>query len=191
MKNKFTYYIIIYLIVTLLPLFICVDTELAQTLAIILTGVIICYYTWETQKLRKETQSQTDLQIQPLPVIIIEGIKYKLKNIGNGTAIRINIEDIELSDIKLSSDTPSIKYRMRFISDLQIVESNDPIELNFEILQNGIYIPNELAKWHDPKNTDKKFFIKMTFNDIRGKKYRIIETIEKKKLIDLKIESVN
>ena len=84
--------LVIYLSVTLY-FFLCnpfFDT--AQTIAIILTGVVIIFYTYETFKLRKVSQRQTELLIRPFISIYKLGVDIGLQNIGRGSALNINIE---------------------------------------------------------------------------------------------------
>jgi len=69
-----------------------------QTIILLETGIVLLWYTWETHKLRKEAQRQTEAQQRPF--VILEPtqrthsgdlIGLRLKNIGNGAAINIGV----------------------------------------------------------------------------------------------------
>jgi hypothetical protein len=71
-----------------------------QTAGLIVTGVILIWYTWETRQLGLEARRQTELQIKPFVVLDVQNASddgtFVLKNIGNGAAINVGIKDIEV-----------------------------------------------------------------------------------------------
>lgn len=71
-----------------------------QTIAVLLTGAAIIWYTWETKRLREETQRQTEFQIRPFviiePSIDAKSIGFKVINAGNGPAMNIRIQDVQI-----------------------------------------------------------------------------------------------
>lgn len=78
-----------------------------QAIVLLITAFIVAYYTYETKQLRVETQKQTDLMIRPF-VVLYYGTTYrvlnnlsigepevKIKNVGNGAAVNVRVEDVE------------------------------------------------------------------------------------------------
>lgn len=63
------------------------------------TALAIIYYTSETEKLRKETVRQTELSICPcLAVYSVDNSSFKIRNVGNGSAINIKFEPLAYDD---------------------------------------------------------------------------------------------
>jgi hypothetical protein len=61
------------------------------------TGAIILWYTVETHAMRRETTRQTELAVKPAVLARIEDNPHALilRNIGNGPALYVMVEDIE------------------------------------------------------------------------------------------------
>src|SRR5918995_5586822 len=78
------------------------DTLLIGWLTLIvlfLTGVVLCFYTVETYRLRKEAQLQTELQNRPFVSLILDEHRiFGLVNVGKGVATSVTIADVDLTD---------------------------------------------------------------------------------------------
>src|SRR6266849_3490200 len=69
-----------------------------QVLILFGTASVIGWYTIETYKLRREAQTQTELQLRP--VVIFEpgeGNDFCVRNIGNNTALNVKVGTVVLS----------------------------------------------------------------------------------------------
>ncbi len=63
-----------------------------------LTALVIVAYTRETYKLRQEAQTQTELQLRPFVIFEPgEGKDFSVRNIGNNTALNVQVETFALS----------------------------------------------------------------------------------------------
>jgi hypothetical protein len=86
---------------------------------LLVTLFVVAWYAWETKKLKEETIRQTQLSQRPL--VVMEWIdnpgNYVVKNIGNGVALGIIVEDIDLIE------EPSLGYEFRTIDLLSPNES--------------------------------------------------------------------
>ena len=71
-----------------------VDWTEKQTWAVILTGVVLIWYTWETMLLRRIAFVQRELQLRPFIVFRREANQYLAENIGNAAALNIRVENI-------------------------------------------------------------------------------------------------
>jgi hypothetical protein len=67
--------------------------------ALVVTALIIAYYTRETHKLRVEAQRQTELQIRPFLSLVYDQATrgLLLYNFGQGVARNIRVHDVRLS----------------------------------------------------------------------------------------------
>lgn len=73
-----------------------------QSFLLFITFLAICFYTWETLKLRKINENQLHLQRQPLLILEVRdegqhGNSFQLKNIGEGVALKIEVLTNELT----------------------------------------------------------------------------------------------
>jgi len=80
---------------------------LSQTIQIVnvfligATVVLLFFYTKQTYLLRKATVAQNELMLRPSIIALSGNNGIRLKNIGNGSAINIYIEEIEVSGISI------------------------------------------------------------------------------------------
>jgi hypothetical protein len=69
-----------------------------QVLILFGTAGVIGWYTIETYKLRREAQTQTELQLRPFVIFEPgEGKDFCVRNIGNNTALNVQVETFALS----------------------------------------------------------------------------------------------
>jgi hypothetical protein len=105
MKNKLLILLAIYGFLMLIGWFCINDSTKLQTWAIIVSGFILIWYSWETRLLRVIASDQKDQQIQPLIIYENRRAGHYIKNIGNGVALNVRInrvliggsEDIEVT----------------------------------------------------------------------------------------------
>ncbi len=66
-----------------------------------LTGLILIWYTVETHAMRRETTRQAEIAVRPAVLAHIEDNPYTLilRNIGNGPALYVKLEDIEFETV--------------------------------------------------------------------------------------------
>ena len=62
------------------------------------TIAAILWYSWETHKMKKEMIHQTELSIRPQLISYLDekGEYFFIKNVGNGTAINVIVDDLYL-----------------------------------------------------------------------------------------------
>jgi hypothetical protein len=62
------------------------------------TAVVIGIYTIETSRLRREAQTQTELQLRPFVIFEpAEGNDFRVRNIGNNTALNVRVAPFRLA----------------------------------------------------------------------------------------------
>ena len=95
--NKFMKVGSIYFAAILILSLLIRDWLAAQTIAVVLTGLVLIWYTIETQLLRKESQKQTEIQIRPFVIVERKDRKIFLKNIGQGPALNVSVRPVQIS----------------------------------------------------------------------------------------------
>lgn len=91
------------------------DWTAIQTWAVILTGVVLIWYTWETMLLRQVAFLQREVQLRPFVVFRKEGERYVVENIGNGVALMVRIDGVTMEE-------PPTKLEIRFPNSLSLLK---------------------------------------------------------------------
>jgi len=97
--KKLLYTLIGYFLLLIIAFFAgsgCDQWNYLSTIAIILTGAILIWYTWETNLLRMEAHRQNEIQLRPFVLLVPEQEQFQLRNIGNGTALNVSIQDVQI-----------------------------------------------------------------------------------------------
>ncbi len=68
-----------------------------QTWAMILTGVVVLWYTWETAQLRLAASAQRELQIRPFVVVERESGHFRVRNLGHAPALNVKVGDVVIN----------------------------------------------------------------------------------------------
>jgi hypothetical protein len=136
---------------------------------IFVTGGVIFWYTKETQKLREETQKQTELQLRPYVVLdIMTNADYGseifvLSNIGKGIALNIEIIEPNLVFSKPDKGVREIKSMPAALGE----------DKKAYVLEGGSWLRNEdivkfeiVVKYRN--QIKQEFKTKTCFNCIRG-----------------------
>lgn len=169
--------IIVILLLLLIPATVTfkrgIDWPFLNCYFLVLTLIAICWYSNETYLIRKTTVEQKELQIQPLLIIDFmeqEGRKgLYLKNIGNGVAMNISIEDRTLKvknyEFILTSKNMNSLGKGAFmllktsinIDNKKILDDSFPWEANL-----------------DPQFANSNYEFKITYENIQHIKYSTI-----------------
>lgn len=72
------------------------DWTARQTWAVILTGLVIIWYTWETMQLRRGTFAQRELKLRPFVVLEPREKGFCMRNFGHGVALNVRVEDVTI-----------------------------------------------------------------------------------------------
>src|SRR5438876_1189628 len=88
-----------------------------QTIAVVVTGLSLIWYTWETKLLREiatrqlgATIAQVEAQIRPFVIIDRAYHPFTIRNIGLGPALNVRVHDV---DIDLDHKT-GLRFRPQF-----------------------------------------------------------------------------
>ncbi|MBI4722661.1 MAG: hypothetical protein HY769_06665 [Candidatus Stahlbacteria bacterium] len=142
-----------------------------NTGTVIVTAGIILWYTIETYRLRRQSVLQTEIQIRPLLIIILKE-DFTIKNIGNGIALNVEIEDIVIDmnephkfsfdKINAISQNEEIGLpRVRVFKDDQKVPADSFQLLPFVV---GLY----------PRYASRNYEFRLRYENINGEKYQSI-----------------
>jgi hypothetical protein len=117
--------------------------DLMQTIVVFWTGVILIWYTWETWGLRKESQKNNELQLRPFVVAEfhiktpMDPVDVILRNVGNGTAINVNINNIEFSYEHELFGGKNGNSSINFKGPLPVLSKEQKTSVDYECIVNG------------------------------------------------------
>ena len=146
------------------------DWTARQTWAVILTGIVLIWYTWETMLLRRLAFLQREVQLRPFVVFRKEGERYVVENIGNGAALGVRIDSVTM-------EVPSTKLEIRFPNSLSLLKPGAVAYVEVKVLVNGNESDPMFAAHLDPQYAIQDVDVHIHFSNIEGKQYSLVEVV--------------
>jgi hypothetical protein len=142
------------------------------------TGFILIWYAWETFRLRVEAQKQTELSLRPCVIAIPRRADshWELKNIGNGTALDISIEDVHISKHEIPGN-PAWRPVLSFPSKIPFLQKDKSVYIIPKVLINGSEMDTVWSAHFKPESAVYESKIRIIFHNIYMNKYTLTETI--------------
>lgn len=134
------------------------DWTARQTWAVVLTGLAIIWYTWETTLLRRATVAQRELQLRPF--VVLEPKKeggFWAHNIGYGPALNIGVDDVTIS--------PTEDIVVRFPAKIYMLEAGKSAHVAAESFKRGKPAGNFFLSSLDPQYTNTDLRLRVTFQN--------------------------
>lgn len=156
------------------------DWTARQTWVVILTGVVVIWYTWETRKLRAVATHQIAMQIRPLVLADprVHDNSVTVNNIGHGPALNVRMTEVELermpSPLQAGEEWP---LTLRFDGSVPILKTGDEARFAIEVYLAGERFADIYAATIDPRYTDQTVILTIKYEDIDLKHYTIRQTI--------------
>lgn len=141
-----------------------------QTWAVILTGVVLIWYTWETMLLRRIAFVQRELQLRPFIVFRREANQYLAENIGNAAALNIRFENIAF-------EAPGTKLEILFPRTLPLLKPGASLEVPIEVKINGQTSDPAFAAHLDPTYAIEDVEVHIHFSNLEGESYSLVEVV--------------
>lgn len=166
---------------------ICIsDSTKLQTWAIIISGFMLIWYSWETRLLRVIASDQKDQQIQPLVVYENKNAGHYIKNIGSGVALNISIDKIMIGS---SQDTWII-----FPKPTLVLSPDQESQIDGDFFLKG----NKLSDINGTAHLNTGFAVQTStlvirYQNIQGRKYLTKQKISqgKTQILETKLDSDN
>lgn len=154
------------------------NLNITQTLAVILTGIVIIWYTIETKELRAQAQKQTEIQQRPFVILKIEQGNFILQNIGMGPALNVEVKPVQVN----AEHEVIIRFK-ELHSTLVVGES---VQLAAESFKKGKSAGDFFLAHLDPEYANRNLNIVIEYQNVELNKYITKERVsaQKKKIID-------
>ncbi len=139
------------------------------------TGLVVLAYTIEAYRMRLELARQNEMAIQPLVIATIEDREVQrvaigtenflvLRNIGRGTALFIEIKDVEFAELE------GQRYVMKF-SRIDYIEPGSDHITHPDIFRGNEQTASSAYVSHlDPRYAIQNLTVVITYEDINGQK---------------------
>lgn len=157
---------------------------LIQTIAVILTGFILIWYTWETAQLGKETRDQTETQLRPFVVLKPTQDGFEISNIGNGPAINVHVCDVQIDQVE--------DIIIRFPQHVLTLPPGVSVPIPAESFHGGESTGDFFFAHLDNNYANRRLLIKMEFQNINLRSYSIEQVIVPRdwEILDVRIAGV-
>ena len=140
-----------------------------QTWAIILTGIVIILYTWETMELRRVAHLQRELQLRPFVVLEPQATDFSISNVGHGAAVNIRVSDVIIDE--------SLGISVRFPSSIPVLRAGEACSIRAESLKHGKIAGDFFLAHIDPKYASLELKVVLEFQNIEMKTYAVTQTV--------------
>lgn len=154
-----------------------------QTIILGFTMLAAIVYAYFTLRILNNSVEQSREKIMPLPVVYARGNGlsgenkriFRIRNIGNGTALNIQIEPffLKVLDQKRTKLLKKYKYVIK-VKDPNILIKNEERDLVAETFINGDRSKSEgdlLFPYLHPEYATKKIPLAVYYEDVKGNKY--------------------
>jgi len=145
------------------------DWTARQTWAILLTGIVVLWYTWETMQLRFAAHAQRETQIRPYVILTQEPGNVSVLNVGNGAALHVHIDTVIIDEQE--------KIEIRFPKKIAILRPGESNPLELKSYKNGADAGDFFTAHLDPIYAALTLNTTVSFDNVELKKYSVTQEI--------------
>jgi hypothetical protein len=141
---------------------------------------VVGFYIYETHKLRREAQTQTELQLRPFVIFApTEGKEFCVRNIGNNTALNVKVGTFSLSSPPLVMAAFPRPVAFLHTGESQFLQARTTTvggetvnnDVQFDILRpRGEFLA-------EPEATPFRPTITIEFENVNGRRYFVQESL--------------
>jgi hypothetical protein len=160
----------------------CTDWTARQTYAVVLTGLAIIWYTWETKLLRHATLAQRELQLRPLVVLELkkEG-GFWAHNVGYGPALNVSVDEVTIDQTE--------EVVVRFPAAICILEAGKSAHVVAESFKKGKPADDFFLAHLDPQYANRDLRLRVTFQNAEMRPYSVTESVRPQVLSVVEVSS--
>lgn len=166
-------FIFLYIVLISITWYVTKEWISIQTIAIILTGIIVIWYTVETKMLRFETQRQTEVSLRPFIVFEILNDHFSLRNLGTAPALNVKIRPVQVD--------ANESIIIQFPDLIPSIMPGKSVEVRAESFKKGKSAGDFFLAHIDPSYANRTLTIKIDYQNIELHKYTTKEKISPKK----------
>ena len=151
------------------------DWTARQTWAIVLTGLILIWYTWETMQLRYAAHAQRETQIRPYVMLKPTTGNISVLNVGNGVALHVRVDTVVVSE--------EHKIEIRFPNAIPVLRPGESSSLDARSYKNGKDAGDFFTAHIDPKYAALELNVTVRFENVELKSYSITQNVSPRSIV--------
>lgn len=151
------------------------DWTARQTAAVVLTGAVVIWYTWETMLLREVAMAQREQQLRPFVVFSGNAHGHSVENVGATPALGVTIKPV-------SFRAPSLGLDISFPTPIALLRPGQSLPIETKVVVNGHDVETIFAARLDPNYAVEDVDVVLRFRSIEGKAYELVQTTAPKSM---------
>lgn len=140
-----------------------------QTWAVILTGIVLIWYTWETMRLREATWAQRELQLRPFVVLELKKKQFEVTNLGGGVALNVRIDEVVVDK--------AFQITIRFPESIAVLRPGETQAVRAESFKEGQSTDDFFLAHLDTQYANRELDVKIQFQNVEMQSYSISERV--------------
>ncbi len=140
-----------------------------QTWAVVLTGIVIIWYTWETMRLREAAFAQRELQLRPFVVLELQEKKFLVTNVGVGVAINVKINEITIDK--------EFEITVMFPESIAILRPGEAQSVQAESFKKGKSAGDFYLAHLNKEYANREIDVRVEFQNVEMKPYSVSERV--------------
>lgn len=173
MRSSFEFPIVLglYGFATAVAFLLAPDWTARQTWAVVLTGVVVIWYTWETKRLRETSARQLEVQIRPFVFLRpANGGEFVVENVGAGAALNVRVREVVVD-----SDHD---VRIRFPDIVPVLRRGEIVPLRAETFREGRRAGDFFTAHIDPRYANRPLSLTIEYQNLELKSYMVVQKTE-------------
>lgn len=145
------------------------NSTVIQTWAVVLTGIVLILYTWETMRSREAAFAQRVLQLRPFVVVELKKKQFEVTNLGVGVAINVKINDFVIDR--------EFEITVRFPESIAVLRPGETQPMQAESFKKGISASEFFLAHLDKEYVNREIEVKIEFQNVEMKPYSVSEYV--------------
>lgn len=146
-----------------------------QNWAVVLTGLVVIWYTWETRELRIASYLQIESQVRPYVVLQPENGTFLVTNFGNGVALHTLLDSIVVSE--------EHQIEIRFPKTVAVLRRGESAKVEARSYKAGRDAGDFFNAHIDPQHANQELNVTLHFDDVELKSYSITQRVSPGKVV--------
>ncbi len=140
-----------------------------QTWAVVLTGIVLIWYTWETMRLREAAFAQRELQLRPFVVLELKKKQFEVANLGVGVALNVKINEVTIDK--------EFEITVRFPEGIALLRPGETQPVEAESFKKGKSAGDFYLAHLDKEYANREIEVRVEFQNVEMKTYSVSERV--------------
>lgn len=158
----------LYAVAVAMLFFFVADWTGRQTWVVILTGVVVIWYTSETKRLRETSARQLEIQIRPFVLLRpADGGGFLLENVGPGVALNVRVRDVVVD--------AEHGVKITFRESVPVLRSRETLRIRAETFRGDRSAGDFFSAHIDPRYANRELAMMIEYQNVDLKTYAVVQ----------------